>query len=93
MVITAAATFVPCCAIDNCGADKMAAPVHEKEGEQGGKCSPFFSCTACQGSVDIPQPLFVTASHNENREFYEMITVFTSSPYITSFWQPPRLSF
>lgn len=90
LLITAASTFVPCCA-DGC-ADEISATetTHQEEQDDKGSCSPLFACSTCAPSVIIyiAEPL-VNPSTVDNAQF----SLFIATPLSTwhpSLFQPPK---
>ena len=83
---------VPCCTFDNCPEDKIALQTeHQEDDDDGGSCSPFFTCTGCSGFTitadEINSELISFFSNNQYPCF-----IVSSMPEINyDFWQPPKL--
>lgn len=83
---------VPCCTFDECAEDKTALRSDHEEGDDdGGSCSPFFTCTGCSG--------FTVSSEATNLGIISSFSGQQYAGYILSsipdvhydFWQPPKL--
>ena len=84
---------IPCCTFDNCTEDKTAQEInHEKEDDDCGSCSPFFTCTGCSG--------FTVSFAITNLEINPSFSGQQYAGYILSsipdvhydFWQPPKVA-
>jgi hypothetical protein len=92
LIITVAGTIIPCCALDDCCADRNSSSTnHEKHGDEG-TCSPFFACTTCSGFVELAAEIQIQQSIGEKPVHHEKILQLNLSTYSAFFWQPPRLS-
>jgi hypothetical protein len=89
LFITATGTFIPCCSVDDCCADRLVNTNHDKHNNEG-TCSPFFACATCPGSVELAKPIQLDFPRVENLVHYEETIRFTLPSYSSSFWKPPR---
>jgi hypothetical protein len=83
---------IPCCTFDNCPEDKTAQEVnHEKEDDDCGSCSPFFTCTGCSGftvTAEVINSELISFFSNNQYPGY----IVSSIPEVNyDFWQPPKL--
>ena len=83
---------IPCCTFDNCPEDKIAHEAdHEKDDEDCGSCSPFFTCTGCSGftvTAEIINSEIISFFSNNQYPGY----IVSSIPDVNyDFWQPPKL--
>ncbi len=87
-------SWIPCCAIDNCK-DKIAqSHSNNKQGNNDDckNCSPFSVCGNCVGFTNTSKVLRVEQKKQLSKEIYFDYIQFNFPKYISSFWQPPRLS-
>lgn len=88
-VIVMAGSITPCCTEDDCQEEQTTFST-EGDSHKEGNCSPFFACATCSGFVQftkqvcVPQPIESRPLHHDN------LTVFFTSTYYSSFFQPPR---
>jgi hypothetical protein len=90
LLISIAATIVPCCEFDDCQ-DEVGAS-HPDKKEQKGTCSPFSTCAVCSGSIVITKTIQLVKPAISKDQFTEIAIPSFSPSYFPSFWQPPRLS-
>jgi hypothetical protein len=88
--ITAAGSFIPCCVVDDCCADKVNAACNHEKHQDECACSPFFACTTCSVSVELPKPIQLIQPLIEKPIHHEQVVIFDLNAYAASFWQPPR---
>jgi hypothetical protein len=86
LLITTAATVIPCCGTDDCcGTETVTGTETEIDA-----CSPFFACGACphvvelSAAVQVPVPEFETELHFAGLENNQLPL------FVSVFWQPPR---
>ncbi|MGB8193474.1 MAG: hypothetical protein WCF67_16200 [Chitinophagaceae bacterium] len=92
LVISMAATFIPCCEFDGCADEPVAAAHQDNEDKKPG-CSPLSTCNRCSVAaiVALKLPQLDTPSITKG-QFIEARIASVSPSYFPSFWQPPRLS-
>src|SRR3954447_24789143 len=90
LLITTAGTFIPCCSIDNCSADRPANTSNHQKHQNEGTCSPFFACATCPGFVELAKPIQLAKPLVEKIIYYQSILKFSLPTFSSSFWQPPR---
>lgn len=92
LLITAAGTFIPCCQVDDCAADRITSPSKNDDRKQEGTCSPFFACATCSGFVALSKSIQITPPIAVRQVHHEQIVKSDLLSYTSSFWQPPRVS-
>jgi hypothetical protein len=90
LLISLAATVVPCCEFDGCQ-DELNNGSHHDKKEQKGTCSPFSTCATCSGAVVITKAVQMGRPLVYGIEFAEKYFPSLFHSYYPSFWQPPRL--
>ena len=84
---------IPCCTFDNCPEENIAQEAgHEKEEDDRGSCSPFFTCTGCSGftvSFEVTN-LEIIPAFSSNQYAGYLLSSIPDVHY--DFWQPPKLS-
>jgi len=89
LIVTAAGTFIPCCGVNDCCADQVAASNHDNH-ENKSICSPFFACATCPASVELTKTIQLDVPSAESLVHQHAIIKADLPPYSSSFWQPPR---
>lgn len=85
---------VPCCVVDYCPEDKTEQTAeHDKEDDDCGNCSPFFSCEGCvTASISYLSVQLEIASLKEPAVY--AVYIQTALPdFNYDFWQPPKLGY
>ena len=83
---------IPCCTFDNCPEDQIALQSdQEKDDDDCGSCSPFFTCTGCSGftvTAGVINSELISFFPNNQYAGY----IVSSIPEVNyDFWQPPKL--
>lgn len=88
-------TFIPCCLFDNCEEDEVKTEQYQPNDQQNnneegkGVCSPFASCSSCNGFV-VKYAEIKIHSAVCCVKHYPVFNHSHSSYYFASIWQPPR---
>ena len=90
LLVILAGTAFPCCLIDECNDEELAAAQQENKKQTEGNCSPFFACASCQGFAEMSKPVQIIHPVIENKVHHETFIIFNLTTYASSFWQPPR---
>ncbi|HEX8676034.1 MAG TPA: hypothetical protein VF700_02380, partial [Segetibacter sp.] len=90
LLITLTGTFFPCCLVDECNDEEIAAAQKENKQQSEGACSPFFACATCPGFTAMSKPVQVVQPETENRLHHETLVVFNLPTFASCVWQPPR---
>jgi hypothetical protein len=91
LLISMAATFVPCCEFDGCQ-DEFNTSSRQNKKEQKGTCSPLSICSTCSGAVVVSRIVLLSEPLVVKNTFLEAKPFSILPDYFPSFWQPPRLS-
>src|SRR5687767_9827570 len=91
LMISLAATFVPCCEYDDCQNETTTASQTDNR-EQKGTCSPLSTCPACGGSILVSRLVQVSQPEDPKKELFVIEASSLPFAHVSSFWQPPRLS-
>jgi hypothetical protein len=90
LLVTLLGTFFPCCLVDECNDEELAASPKENKKQSEGNCSPFFACATCPGFAEMINPVPIIQPVKENQVHHETLAVFNLTTFASSFWQPPR---
>lgn len=91
LLIATAETFVPCCQVDDCPSEQLAASP-ESDDKQEGNCSPFFACITCPGIVAWSKPIQLVLPEVQLPVHYTNVIASTLSTYSAKLFQPPRIA-
>jgi hypothetical protein len=90
LVISVAATFIPCCEFDECQEEEIENSSQQDKKEENASCSPFSTCPTCAGAIIITKTIQLDRSDISKNK----LVGFERSPILSchspSFWQPPR---
>jgi hypothetical protein len=90
LFITATGTFIPCCSVDDCCADRLVNTTNHDKHNNEGTCSPFFACATCPASVELAKSVKLDFLAVGNLIHHQQIIELPLPSYSSSFWKPPR---
>jgi hypothetical protein len=85
---------IPCCALDNCQDEtSITQKSNQHEHSDGCKnCSPFNQCDNCIGFAFSSKIIQIDTPQQFSQQIFSGCTQFYLPEYVSSFWQPPKLS-
>lgn len=86
---------VPCCSVDDCTEEKSEWQAgqdakHDKEEDDCGTCSPFFSCEGCVAAGLTSQSVYFEFTALPAKPVYTRYLQVSLPGSSDEFWQPPR---
>jgi len=91
LLVTATATFIPCCESEECCLSETSSDKDHNEEKSNGICSPLCAATSCHSVVELCRTIqFIVSIPSTIQVFTENLVKYHPTFYCTSFWQPPR---